>query len=598
MLRLQLSTAMLAGASADRTAQTGMPVITGVAETPLAVQGDAPASGLFSFDKFSSGPFIIDAVRNDVANNTFAGNLSRRIFLLPKTRVIGLSRSGNAVTELKLDSFGQERTLKVAPTCAVVLANGTIEATRLALNYLGVGDTTLGSPRVGNLMAHLRSNITVRIKGSALGLAGPATNVETAAFIVRGEALGRRFHHQLIAAAVAGSDPEAVLWSMVPNIDLLDNMLANQNPEWIAIVFRAVGEMEDSRSTSPPDAARSWIDLSQETDDKNVRRAYVNLVATANDRQLWTAMDKAAFDLADKLAQAPANIEYLTPNGWSKQRPQPDPTTGHGFWRNGLGTTHHEGGTLFMGDPGGSITDHDGKFHHLANAYVVGPAVFPTIASANPSLAGLTLARKTADAIMKAVAAAPSEADFTALSLDPKDWLLVRLDPNAPSGFRHHGAVLESFGNYGLYFYVKEQFANFVLRLDWRVARREDNSGVFIRTPGPAVADPLNAAVGQGHEVQIDERGFDSATNTEGHPQKRTGAIYDLQAPSTFPSNPVSAWNSYEVQAKNNEIRVKLNGQEVNVFQSTRQTSGFLALQAYAPASRVQFRNVRIKKLP
>ena len=46
------------------------------------------------------------------------------------------------------------------------------------------------------------------------------------------------------------------------------------------------------------------------------------------------------------------------------------------------------------------------------------------------------------------------------------------------------------------------------------------------------------------------------------------------------------------------EIRVKLNGQEVNVFQSTRQTSGFLALQAYVPASRVQFRNARIKKLP
>jgi Domain of Unknown Function (DUF1080) len=108
----------------------------------------------------------------------------------------------------------------------------------------------------------------------------------------------------------------------------------------------------------------------------------------------------------------------------------------------------------------------------------------------------------------------------------------------------------------------------------------------------------LNAAVGQGHEVQIDERGFDSATNTEGHAQKRTGAIYDLQAPSAFPSNPVGAWSSYEIQANNNEIRVRLNGQEVNVFQSTRQAQGFLALQAYAPASRVQFRNARIKKLP
>jgi hypothetical protein len=47
-----------------------------------------------------------------------------------------------------------------------------------------------------------------------------------------------------------------------------------------------------------------------------------------------------------------------------------------------------------------SITDIDGKFHHLSNVYVVGPAVFPTIGDANPSLTGLTLARRTADAIL------------------------------------------------------------------------------------------------------------------------------------------------------------------------------------------------------
>jgi hypothetical protein len=54
-----------------------------------------------------------------------------------------------------------------------VVANGTIEATRLALESLSVGDTRFGSPRLGNLMAHLRSNITVRIKCTALGLPGP-----------------------------------------------------------------------------------------------------------------------------------------------------------------------------------------------------------------------------------------------------------------------------------------------------------------------------------------------------------------------------------------------------------------------------------------
>jgi hypothetical protein len=49
-----------------------------------------------------------------------------------------------------------------------------------------------------------------------------------------------------------------------------------------------------------------------------------------------------------------------------------------------------------------SITDTDGKFHHLSNVYVAGPALFPTLGSANPTLTGLSLARRTGDAILKA----------------------------------------------------------------------------------------------------------------------------------------------------------------------------------------------------
>jgi hypothetical protein len=583
--------------AAFTAAKSSVGTITDVTEAPLAVQGSPPASGLFSFDKFSSGPFLVDALRHDVGTNGAAqGDLGRRILLLPQTRVLSLGRSGNAVTSLQLDVDGTPQTLQIPPGCAIVLANGTIEASRLSLNDLGVGDTSFGSPRLGNLMAHLRSNITVRIKRSALGLPAAPVDVETTAFLVRGEALGRRFHHQVIAASVVGNNPEAMMWSMVPDIELLDNVLANQNPEWVTIVLRGIGEMEDSRA-APPNPSGSWIDLSQETDDKGVRRAYVNLTATPNDHDLWAAMDKAAFDLAETMAQSNANIEYLTPNGWVKNRPQPD-ATGRGFWQDIIGSTHHEAGTLFMGDPGASVTDHNGKFHDLANVYVAGPAVFPTLGSANPSLTALALSRKTADAIVKAAAGTSTEAGFTPMSFDPKDWVLVRQDPNAVGGFRHHAAMLESFGSYGLYFYVKEQFGNFILKLDWRLGRRDDNSGVFIRTPGPAAASPLDVAVSQGHEIQIDERGFDANSNTEGHAQKRTGAIYDLQAPSSFPSAPVGSWNSYEIQASNGEIRVKLNGQEVNVYQSTRPPSGFVAIQAYRPGSRVQFRNMRVRKLP
>src|SRR5262249_26208378 len=172
-------------------AKSSMTGITEVKEAPLAVQGASPKSGVFPFDKFSSCPFLLDAIRNDVGINTGHGDVSRRILLLPRTQVLRLNRSGSAVTSLDLSVDGQARTLTVRPTCAVVIANGTIEATRLALNSLGTGSSQFGSRRTGNLMAHLRSNITVRIKRSTLGLAQPPKELETVALIVRGTARGR-----------------------------------------------------------------------------------------------------------------------------------------------------------------------------------------------------------------------------------------------------------------------------------------------------------------------------------------------------------------------------------------------------------------------
>ena len=123
----------------------------------------------------------MDAVRHDVANNAAYGDLSRRIFLAPRVHVHRLNMTGNAVTSLDLSVEGarQPQPLALEPGCAVVIANGTIEATRLALESLGVGSQQFGSPRLGNLMAHLRSNITVRIRRAALPLGVPV-ELETA----------------------------------------------------------------------------------------------------------------------------------------------------------------------------------------------------------------------------------------------------------------------------------------------------------------------------------------------------------------------------------------------------------------------------------
>jgi hypothetical protein len=145
---------------------------------------------------------------------------------------------------------------------------------------------------------------------------------------------------------------------------------------------------------------------------------------------------------------------------------------------------------------------------------------------------------------------------------------------------------------------MAQQFANFILSLEWRISRREENSGVYIRIPPPNVANPLQAADAQGHEIQIDQRGFDSVTNTEGHPLKVTGAIYDLQAPFASTQVAIGAWNRFVIEANGPRIQVTLNSQLVNDYQSPRQQMGYIALQAHDFLSRTQFRNLFIQSLP
>ena len=147
--------------------------------------------------------------------------------------------------------------------------------------------------------------------------------------------------------------------------------------------------MEGDLSLDTAGARRNSIRLEQGG------RAYAELIPSAKDDALWSTMFRVAIDLANKLAKEPKNLEYWR---WSDRQWHPDPPAES---RDGIGSSQHEGGTLFMGKVGKSITDADGKFHHLPNVYVVGPAVFPTIGDANPSLTGLTLARRTAKAIAR-----------------------------------------------------------------------------------------------------------------------------------------------------------------------------------------------------
>ncbi len=144
-----------------------------------------------------------------------------------------------------------------------------------------------------NLMAHWRSNIFVRIKRSALDPGGTLPNaLQTGALLVRGSTLQGKFHIQVTASADPSGNSDALLYTMIPDIDQLDATLANQQAGWISIGFRGVSQWVGDQTTSVPNPSGRWINLSPyETDEFGMRRAYVQLNTTAAEDawlMLWT----------------------------------------------------------------------------------------------------------------------------------------------------------------------------------------------------------------------------------------------------------------------------------------------------------------------
>ena len=284
--------------------------------------------------------------------------------------------------------------------------------------------------------------------------------------------------------------------------------------------------------------------------------------------------------------------------------------------RDGLGTTHHETGTLWMGtDPARSVTAPDGRLHFTENLYAAGPSLFPSIGSPNPMLTGVALARRTGDRIVTPPAFAPDagfESLFDGHTLG--DWRMstIRNQPGQdnPGGVVIRRGALEGQPgtDLGLLWLNRPTPARYVLRLEWLMTAADDNSGVFIAFPNPEGEGYNNTAwvgVNFGFEVQIDER-----AQPDGAAIHRTGAIYSFKAATDGPLvvHPVGEWNRYEIIVDGADITVGLNGEVVNRFHfagdpqsprrglpSTPQEPRFIGLQTHT--GRVRFRNLQWRAL-
>jgi hypothetical protein len=161
-----------------------------------------------------------------------------------------------------------------------------------------------------------------------------------------------------------------------------------------------------------------------------------------------------------------------------------------------------------------------------------------------------------------------------------------------PGGFRIDNGMLVTVGGMGLLWYSARQFGNFELEVDWKVTKKSDNSGVFIRFPAPSVPNEpggdAGVAINHGYEIQIDDEGA-----PDGDMIHKTGAIYGIQPPAKIASKQPGEWNTFLIRLEGQTYNVTLNGEPVITnFKGNRSMRGHIGLQNHSPKDQVFFRNI------
>jgi len=176
------------------------------------------------------------------------------------------------------------------------------------------------------------------------------------------------------------------------------------------------------------------------------------------------------------------------------------------------------------------------------------------------------------------------------------------------------------------------QYTNFELVLEWKHHVYAGNSGVFLWCPESAFTDlPPGTLPRTGIEVQVLDLGYEErheksngapsdwftshgdvfpvgeATMTAFTPEitytyedGSSAKVGNPKSSRSFPTKrltkPVGEWNHYYVRAINGEVRVWVNGEEVNGGRDCSPRTGYLALES--EGSLVEYRNLRIRELP
>jgi hypothetical protein len=178
--------------------------------------------------------------------------------------------------------------------------------------------------------------------------------------------------------------------------------------------------------------------------------------------------------------------------------------------------------------------------------------------------------------------------------------------PAMPSGWRVVDAAISRVGGGGD-IVTREEFANFELSLEWRVASG-GNSGVMYR-----VTEQAQATYETGPEMQV----LDDARHADGKSRlTAAGSLYGLYPAPEGVVKPAGQWNAARIVVRGNRVEHWLNGVKVVEYELLspeweakvaaskfsqwpgygRAARGHIALQDHGDL--VSYRNIKIRNLP
>jgi len=207
------------------------------------------------------------------------------------------------------------------------------------------------------------------------------------------------------------------------------------------------------------------------------------------------------------------------------------------------------------------------------------------------------------------------EAGFTSLfnGKDLSGWMYGRraggVENRTGRGYQVENGVLFTTKEDGGNLYTEKEYADFVLRFEFKLTENANN-GIGIRAP--LEGDAAYAGI----EIQVlDDSGSEYKSL---RPAQYHGSVYNMVPAKRGAQKPVGEWNSEEIVVKGRQITVKLNGitivdanlddvtdaallakhRDLSKPEGSRgiaNSKGHIGLLGHG--TRVEFRNIRIREL-